>query len=77
MLDIFKAPWFIKSEELSTSDPAKLMIIDTTLQCIKSSERDLLELYKMFNERGYLDQDERLCTYIQDFVEMKFEILPI
>jgi hypothetical protein len=31
----------------------------------------------LFNEHGYLDQDERLCTYIQEFVEIKFEILPI
>jgi|LakMenE18May11ns_1017448.scaffolds.fasta_scaffold9458373_1 hypothetical protein len=46
-----------------------------TYECIKSNDHDLLELFKMYLQRGYLDNDENLCCYVQEYVEERFNYI--
>lgn len=73
LLSIFKAQESLKWDKNNT----KATFVKTTLNCIKSSDSDLLEIYKLFNKEGYLaEEDERLLTFVQEFVEDRFQFIP-
>ena len=53
----------------------KSTIIKLTFDSIKSSDQDLLELLKMFKNKGYFETEDILCTYVQDYVEERFDFI--
>lgn len=56
-------------------DKMRETIVQLTYDCIKSNDNDLLELFKLFMQKGYLDNDENLCCYIQEYVEERFSYI--
>ena len=39
-------------------------MVELVFDCVKSSDADFLQLFKAFQEKGLLDDDENLCHFI-------------
>jgi hypothetical protein len=49
--------------------------MDLTLTSTKSNDDDFLALYKLLHKDGYLSHNNRLCVYLQEFLESKSETI--
>ena len=50
-------------------------LMDLTLTSTKSNDDDFLALYKLLHKDGYLSHNNRLCVYLQEFLESKSETI--
>lgn len=60
------------------SEEAKVLAksAELTIEAIKNSDKDFLELFKVFKENGVLDKNDDLCSYFQHYTEERFRLLP-
>lgn len=49
--------------------------MDLTLTSTKSNDDDFLALYKLLHKDGYLSHNNRLCVYLQEYLESKSETI--
>ena len=71
----------LKNFEVISSAQSMDKIAATTVtllsSAIKNSDKDMLELCKLLDDRGMLEDNEQLCDYIQEYVEKRFDTMDI
>ena len=71
----------LKNFEVISSALSMDKIAATTVtllsSAIKNSDKDMLELCKLLDDRGMLEDNEQLCDYIQEYVEKRFDTMDI